>query len=303
MIDFGKPFTSAWERTGIVLFRSFSIGKWFGLGFSAWLASFLDGAGGSNFSYRSSRATSKSEFADTLHTLTSWGLNTWIFLAVGVGLIVALFGLLFVWLGARGQFMFLDNLVRNRAEITTPWREFRAAGNRLFRLYAVVCLGLLAVMTGFFIFALVFCWGDLAAVRMRPLAEYAPLFIGLFLLLILWVPVLIALFFYREFGVPVMYASGGTAVEAARRIGVLATERPADFLIYLLIRIVMGFAFLLSAVLLGCLTCCLGFLPYVSSVLTLPLRVFRFCYTLDCLAQFGPEFDLWSKAQLPPPQP
>ncbi len=301
MIDFVKPFTSAWERTGIVLFRSLDIGKWFCLGFSAWLASFLDGTGSSG-SYQSG-SPSQSEATEMLNWATSLGLNIWILIILGFFLVIALLSLLLIWLGARGQFMFLDNVIRDRAEIAAPWRAFRVPGNSLFRFYLVICLGAFALMVGFLIFALVFCWSDLTAVRMRPFSAYIPLLLALAVMVILWVPLILVMFFYREFGVPVMYASGCGAGEAARRVWVLATERPADFLIYLLIRMVMGFAFLLIAMILGCLTCCLGFLPYLSTVLTLPLRVFRISYTLDCLAQFGPEFDLWKMAELPPPQP
>jgi len=287
-----------------MLFRPFNIGKWFCLGFSAWLASFLDGSGSSSGgSYNGSNSSSKSEVTDTLHWVTSLGLNTGIGIAVGVGVLIVLLTLVFIWLGARGQFMFLDNVIRNRSEIAAPWRAFRAAGNSLFRFYGLICLGAFALMMGFLVFALIFCWADLVAVRLRPFGEYLPLVIPFVGLLLLLVPLMIVLFFYREFGVPIMYASRCTAWQAAGTVWVLATERPLDFLIYLLIRMAMGFVFLIVAIMLGCLTCCLGFLPYLSAVLTLPLRVFRISYTLDCLTQFGPDFDLWSKAELPPPQP
>jgi hypothetical protein len=43
--------------------------------------------------------------------------------------------------------------------------------------------------------------------------------------------------------------------------------------------------------LLGCcLTCCLALLPYLSSVVFLPIHVFFRCYSLKFLEQFGEEW-------------
>ena len=46
---------------------------------------------------------------------------------VAVLLIVA-FVLVLMWLGARGQFIFTDCVVRNRGAIVAPWKELREGG-------------------------------------------------------------------------------------------------------------------------------------------------------------------------------
>jgi hypothetical protein len=43
---------------------------------------------------------------------------------------------------------------------------------------------------------------------------------------------------------------------------------------------------------LGCLTCCIGFFPYLNAVVTLPLLVFDRCYLIYFLEQFGPEYSI-----------
>src|SRR5476651_235617 len=48
MIDFTRAFDSAWERMMIILFRPFDLGKWFVIGFSAFLAGLLQGGNGFN---------------------------------------------------------------------------------------------------------------------------------------------------------------------------------------------------------------------------------------------------------------
>jgi len=35
-------------------------------------------------------------------------------------------------LRSRGKFMFLDNVVHDRAEVSQPWQDFRRLGNSLF---------------------------------------------------------------------------------------------------------------------------------------------------------------------------
>ncbi len=109
------------------------------------------------------------------------------------------------------------------------------------------------------------------------------------------------MFFLREFGVLWMYRHGGTAEAAARKVFQLARNNPADFLCYLLIRFAMSIVFFIVSLLVGCLTCCLGFLPYLRSVTILPLTVFRVWYSIECFAQLGPDCDV--RSENPPPIP
>ena len=48
------------------------------------------------------------------------------------------------------------------------------------------------------------------------------------------------------------------------------------------------------ACLLTCVTCCLAAIPYVGTVILLPLFVFRQAYLLLFVRQFGPEYDVWA---------
>ena len=49
-----------------------------------------------------------------------------------------------------------------------------------------------------------------------------------------------------------------------------------------------------------CLTCCIGLLPYVSTVVTLPLHVFWRAYSLYFLQQFNPAYAIIVESQPPP---
>ena len=52
-------------------------------------------------------------------------------------------------------------------------------------------------------------------------------------------------------------------------------------------KLVLVFAGGIVAVLATCLTCCLVSLPYIGTVILLPILVFLRCYTLYFLEQFG----------------
>ena len=54
--------------------------------------------------------------------------------------VVLLLIVLFAWLRARGRFIFVDCVVRNRAAIVAPWKEFRAEGNSFFLFSLLVVL-------------------------------------------------------------------------------------------------------------------------------------------------------------------
>jgi hypothetical protein len=55
--------------------------------------------------------------------------------------------------------------------------------------------------------------------------------------------------------------------------------------------------------LVACMTCCIGGLPYISTVLLLPAIVWLAAFRLMFLRQFGDQYDVWSNALTPAPSP
>lgn len=300
MIDFFSPISAAVERTGQQLFRPFDIGKWFALGFSAWLASFISNVGfGSTYS-PFDHADGDQE---TWHFVLQMGLPAWVAIVLGVGFIVWLFMGLICWLGCRGKFMLLDNVLHNRAEVVAPWKAFRQAGNSLFSVFFLMVSSVYALCLLLILFAMVFLWEDLLAGRTHDLVHYLPIGIAGAIFLLIAIAVSIFLFFLREFGVLWMYRHQASAWEASKRIASLATEKPLHFILYLLLRLGLAMVFLTIIVAIACLTCCVGLLPYLGSVITLPLSVFVVWYNLGSFAQFGPEYDVRLGGEQPPVLP
>ncbi|MEO8205519.1 MAG: hypothetical protein ABI615_05010 [Chthoniobacterales bacterium] len=314
MIDFGSPFEDGMRRAGKMLFQPFHIGKWLALGFMAWMAEFFSGTsiitrlGNNSAAHRPSHALNFLPHSPELSSLVNWtqmaitpGTNTfqwwdrflpstagW-FGLVGIimGVVLLIFALI-VWLGMRGKFMFLDNVVHNRHEIRDPWKKFRAQANSLFLTWVVI---MVLIFIGAAILAVAgISWFGYYSNPSWLLAVA----IVAFLLILLWLLAAIVACLYLDFGIPIMYCTGCFALEAAERVWNLVLSHPLDIFVYVLIRIVMEVAFAILKMFAGLITCCVGLLPYVNTVLTLPIPVFRQSFILDCLVQLDSQYNAWT---------
>ena len=124
-IEIFKPFGEAFELMKKILFQPFDLKKWFVIGFAAWLASL---GSGSSFNYPSDRGEVK-EVNDAISQIPHSILVTGVVLVIVVVLVLIV---LFAWLRARGGFMFIDCIAKNRGAIKEPWRDFRKEGNSYF---------------------------------------------------------------------------------------------------------------------------------------------------------------------------
>ncbi|HUW17831.1 MAG TPA: hypothetical protein VMW16_00845 [Sedimentisphaerales bacterium] len=102
-----------------------------------------------------------------------------------------------------------------------------------------------------------------------------------------------------------MYLRGSTCLEGWRQFRGLLSANAGRFTLYILFQILIAAATSAIVVAFGLLTCCCGFfllaIPYLGTVLLLPLLAFMRAYSLHYLAQFGPAFDVFTQA--PSPQP
>jgi hypothetical protein len=232
----------------------------------------------------------------------------WLLLIVLVAVLLIALAVLLTWLSSRGKFMLLDNVVHNRAEVVLPWQRFKALGNSLFvwRIcFGLLCIALLVTLfvTGFVIFAAGFD-RDLAGLFLfLPILGISFLFLAVML-----IAAYISLFL-DSFIVPIMYRYELPATQAWERFLPLLKQYPGNFLLYGLFVAALFFVAATGLVLAGCFTCCIGFIlliiPYIGSVVLLPLTYTYRCLSLEFLGQFGPECGMqWgSDRPAPPPLP
>ena len=173
MIDFTRAFDSAWERMHVILFRPFDFGKWCAIGLSAFLAGFLQGGNGFNSSFNTNNFSNNSfnkygggqtpkfdlhQFNSNLtHAISSMQVGLIVLISLVIIAFVFAFILLLYWLGARGQFMFLDNIVRNRGAISWPWQYYARQANSLFGFYLLFLVISFAIFLPILIVAVVMC--------------------------------------------------------------------------------------------------------------------------------------------------
>jgi hypothetical protein len=289
-IEIFAPFGEAFELTKKILFQPFDPMKWFVIGFAAWLATFFSG-GGFNFqkNYKTGDWNWNYGSPFSLHHIPPWLIPVVI---VGAIIVLALIAL-FLWLNARGRFMFTDCIVHNRGAITLPWREYRVEGNRYFILQLVIAL---CSMVAFGAIALVFVVGNYWKGPFLPVTIL--ILVGLGLLLVV---VLVSL--VMRFAVPVMYRQRCDAITAFRQVWALIMANPGVFLLFVLFYLVIGIASVMIGCLAACATCCLAALPYVGTVILLPVVMCLFAYPLCFIRQFGDPYDVFATVTPPAPLP
>ena len=304
----------AFERVKRMLFQPFDLGKWFTLGFCAWLAG-LGEAGGGGFNWNnggSHQVNGRSggeEFRHVYHQARDYVAANigWL---LPVAIIVLLLGLalwlVVLWLNSRGKFMFLHCVALDKAEVEAPWRQYAAAANSLFRFRLVLGLAEVAVMLPLLVLILA------VIVRMvlrgEPDAPGVLTAVGLglgFILLALGFGLVHK--FMVDFVVPIMFLRGGSCLAAWGEFFGLLKANFGQFALYVLFVLVLNMAIgvlvLLAILLTCCIAGCLMLLPFVGTVVLLPVLVFKRAYPLYYLAQYGAQYDVFPTTPAAPPVP
>ncbi len=299
-ITYSQPLNRAWQRARLVLFSPFDLGKWLVVGFAAWLAN-LGGGSGGGFSGRTKVDAAELQnlrhVGDSFQHAFDWTSRHVIWLPlIGLGLFLFIALVLFVlWLSSRGKFIFLDNVVHDRAEITRPWKRYRRLGDSLFlwRLALVaVGLGITAVLLG----------GMFGLAAMFRSSFLSPIVLAPTILLALGLATLYAFIalYLEGFVIPIMYRFDLKATEAWRVFLDWWYEHTVPFVVYGLFVLGLYILFATCVIVVGFATCCIGFfllaLPYVGTVLVLPAWVTYRALSIEFLAQFDPRFDLFAAA-------
>ena len=134
-----------------VLFKPFDLKKWLILGFCVFLAqcgSVGGGGGGGGGGGFPPPTTGKT--APLSGNPPRWiDDNMILVIALACAGMVILIGivLLVTWVSSRGKFLFIDAVVKNRAAVREPWKEYRREGNSLFLFRIVLGVFLLTYLT------------------------------------------------------------------------------------------------------------------------------------------------------------
>ncbi len=303
------PVTPAIDRVKLILFRPFDLRKWFVIGFCAWLA-YLGGGGGGGpggggggppYNVPHERHEAGEQIKEGIETARYYISNNlyWIIpVTVTVVVLVILIGLLVAWLNSRGRFMFLHCVATNKAQVAVPWHKFRQQGNSLF-LFRIV-LGIISLVVvvvpiiGIVVLVIMMISGSAPAIVSIP---------GIIILSLTIFALSILLFLVKKFTfdfvVPIMFLRMASCTACWREFRIILSANKLRFTLYLLfqivIKIVIGAIIGIGFCIGLCLCCasCLLMLPYIGTVILLPVLVFTRAYSLCYLQQFGPQFDIF----------
>lgn len=286
------------ERSQQLLFP-FNANKWFALGFTVFLAQCGESGGGSFPNIPSGSSPSSSggggggafDFQKMLDEALAWlnrDLSLYVTLAaVGAALTLGLW-VLVVWLSSRAKLMFVESVIWDRVDLGGQWARAAELGMSLCKFRLAFGVGGWLLFLGSMAAAVVAALPDLRSgdfFGTRALIGYAilaasALFIGL--------PLSITLALLDDFVVPLMVVRNARVGQAWSicRAEVLAGNLGSVVLFYL-IRIGLAFAIGMAVMVISCVTCCLTALPYLGTVILLPIFVFSRAYPLYYLEGLG----------------
>ena len=293
-IGYFEPLSRAWERTRVILWQPFDLTKWLLLAFAAWVAGLTTDTGSAAMARVDSNDVGRHAWSGIDHAWEGLSASTiWLPLAV-MGIMIGLaFAVLMLWITSRFKFIFLDNLVRNQAEIVEPWKRHEVLGNSLFlwRLcFTLACVvGVLLVGLVFFAPAAGFSFHD--ALAGLSVAAGA---LGILGLVVFGVAATFVALFTESFVIPIMYRYEMTVLDAWRSFLPWLRVRPAHFVVYGLFVLMLAVVFAIFFSVFCLMTCCLAALPYVGTALLLPVWVTYRLLSVEFLAQFHPDFDLFT---------
>ncbi len=302
-IEYFEPLSRAWSRMKIALFKPFDITKWFVIGFSAFLAGLTEGSRGPNLSSGGEDASFR-EFIEFPNTAWEWLVDHpgW-FIAIGLIVVVLIaVAITFTWLSSRGNFMFLDNVAQDKAEIAKPWKQYKTEGNSLFLwrlVFGLICFTL-------FIMFFVFFFSTGAFIYRENLYRHVPVpfLVGMGLLFFFMLIIIGYIsMFLKSFVVPIMYKNHIKTTQAWSRFLSLFGKHAFHFILFGIFVFLLTIMFVLLIIVAGLLTCCIGIIlliiPYIGTVVSLPVWYTLRAFSLEYLAQFGPEYDVFPPAEAP----
>jgi hypothetical protein len=296
-IEIFKPFGEAYELMKKILFQPFDFKKWCVIGFAAFLT-YLSGGGFPGLhlpgNWGDHVERNHKEFRSVFADLDPiW----WVLIGFAILVVLAIFVVL-TWVRARGHFIFIDCIVHNRAAIAKPWNEYRVEGNSYFvfsLLVTLVIIGLVISLALLIIVPAIWLSGH---ERHSLVVIPVLVLIGIFL-----VAVSVFLGTVIGFVAPVMYRRRCSAWPAFQDLLRLLGQHLGAFILYFLFSVVLGIAAMLVVFMVTCATCCLAAIPYVGTVILLPVFVLIQSFALFFLRQFGPDYDVWAGIETATPVP
>jgi hypothetical protein len=301
-VNYTEPLSEGFNRMKKALFQPFDLPKWITIGFTAFLAGLTEcssgGGGGGNGKINNNIDDfNVDKFFSFPEIARDWLFEhpIWFALIIAALIFIFVIATILTWVSSRGKFMFLYNVVNNTDAIVKPWNDYRKQGNSLFwwqffygwLVFAVI---ILLVIYGF---------GVAKNIHTGVVPDVSK--IGFIVSFVITIVALFVIFgyislFLNDFVVPIMYKHKLSATQAWSKFLTLTLRYPGSFIVYGLFVFVLGIAVAIMIVFAAIFTCCIGLLlimiPFVGSVILLPVSYTFRAFSIGFLAQFGDYFNV-----------
>lgn len=195
--------------------------------------------------------------------------------------------------------MFLDNVVHDRAQVAKPWYEFKNEAFSLFLWRVGIGILALAVVLPY----LVYCYASLVGAYEQGwdltalIVPFVTAILGMIAIVVFFEYVHLLLV---DFVVPIMYRSRIKVLAGWGAFLPLFGRHLLSFIGYGLFILVLKVAVGIGIVIVGLFTCCIGFIlmviPYIGSVVLLPISYTFRALSIEYLEQYGAEYQFFPKA-------
>lgn len=288
--------SKAVERSKQLLFP-FKAEKWFGLGFTVFLAQCGEGGGGSfpnipsGGSPSSSTGSGGPDFSQMFRdAVTAVYDNLALYLVLGSLALLVSFGLwgTILWFSSRAKLMLVESVVWDRVDFSGQWTRAAELGFGLFKFRALFTLGGALLGLAFFGGAAAVGWADFMAGQFLgsgAIVAYSLLGFATFFVSLPWAIVMALL---DDFVVPLMVIRNTAVGEAwgmCRRE--VLRDNVGGMIVFYVLRFVLAIAVGIVAMMATCVTCCITAIPYIGTVVLLPVFVFWRAFPLYYLEELG----------------
>lgn len=300
MIHYIEPLSGGWARMKKALFQPFDLGKWFTVGFTAFLAGLVDGhgGGGNNSDIGRKSDAGLDEFFNFPGIAMEW-LNAnpfWSMLILTGFIFLFILIIVLTWVSSRGKFMFLYNVVNDEAEVKKPWYEYQKEGNSLFLWRLIYGLIVFIVV----IVSLIVAFGVAKNIYFEHLTISERVFSILGMVIYFFVLFIVTGYislYLDSFVVPIMYKYRLSTSKAWFRFMPVLSRHLGHFILYGIFIFMLIILVVIAVLIFGFVSCCIGFLlliiPYIGSVVMLPVSYTFRAFSLEYFQQFGDEYRLF----------
>jgi len=303
-IQYVEPLSRGIARAKKALFNPLDLKKWFVIGFTAFLAGLADvqvsGGGLPDLNIRKRSKINLEGIFSFPQKAVDWLAQHpgWVIAIAIVTFLFCVLMIIITWLSSRGKFMFLDNVVWDRARVVAPWYEYSKEANSFF----LWNLFWLIISAAIGIAYLVLCFMNLRALYESTESGRVLIVPAILAALGLVAISIVSGFIYillRDFVVPIMYRDRITGWAAILKLFPLFMSHLFHFVGYGILLFCVGLIIVIGIIIFGCVTCCVGFIvlaiPYINAVVLLPISYAMRSFSVEFLEQFGPEYHIFPR--------